>query len=324
VFTVRIPFRVPQRSRIAEREVQRTLDHVQLALKWEGYYHVLKATGFRSEPEAHDFVARAHAAFAWLLLQKGIPAVVLLEPQHVKYYDDPVQAGINIARSFGMAETAPIDTIIEGSQTAVYLSSKNVKVGTGLPAGVYTTVPSEAALDVLAEGSGFTASSRVVDDRKLTVALALYAAYFTEESANARFLTLIMALEALASASLKEPIALELLTRWQGELSALKSTLPPQSEEAAALASLERELLFRREDSVRSQVRKLVIETLRPADDAHDLGRKAVRLYDLRSTLVHEGSIDAGILDRATEEAKSLVHRTLLARFDALSRGKAQ
>lgn len=200
------------------------------------------------------------------------------------------------------------------------LSSKNIKVGTGFPADVCTTVPTEAALAVLIEGSALTGSASVSDDHKLGVALSLYAAYFTEQSTNARFLTLIMALEALALATPKAPVALDLLNRWHGELVTLRSTLPAQSEDAGALESLERELLFRREDSVRSQVRKLVTAALSPAEDAQERARDAVRLYDLRSTLVHEGFLDAATLDRATGEAKTLVHRTLLARFNTLCR----
>jgi hypothetical protein len=323
MYTARIPFRVPPSTRIAEHEATRSRDNVHFSLKWEGYYHVLKASGFNSEGEANAFAVRAHAAFAWLLLQSGIAAIASLEPQKIAYFDDPVQAGVNIARSFGMTHTPPIDTIIEGSQTAIYPSSKCVKVGTGFPADVYTTVPTAAALDVLIEGSAFAGSERVSDDHKLAVALSLYAAFFTEESAKARFLTLIMALEALASATQKSTIALELLNRWQKEVSAIRSTLPAQSEDAGALESLERELLFRREDSIRSQVRKLVIATLSPADDARERARDAVRLYDLRSTLVHEGSLDATTLDHATGEAKALVHRTLLARFHAISRAPA-
>ena len=320
MYTVRIPFRVPQHTRIAEHEAQQEHDHVQFALKWEGYYHVLKASGFRSEDEANNFAVRAHAAFAWLLLQKGIASNASLESQKIGYFDDPMQAGINIARSLGMTNAVPIDAIIDGSQTAVYLSSKNIKVGTGFPADVYTTVPTEAALAVLIEGSALTGSASVSDDHKLGVALSLYAAYFTEQSTNARFLTLIMALEALALATPKAPVALDLLNRWHGELVTLRSTLPAQSEDAGALESLERELLFRREDSVRSQVRKLVTAALSPAEDAQERARDAVRLYDLRSTLVHEGFLDAATLDRATGEAKTLVHRTLLARFNTLCR----
>jgi hypothetical protein len=321
MYTVRIPFRVPPSTRIAENEAKQTQDHVEITLNWEGYYHVVKARGFASVGEANEFAVRAHAAFAWLLLQKGIAASTSLEPQKIVYSADSVETGCNIARSFGMTDGPPIDAIIDGARTAVYPSSKNIRVGTAFPADVYTRIPSEAALDVLIEGSGFAGSARVQEDLKLAVALSLYAAYFTEESPKARFLTLIMAFEALAKATQKASIALELLDRWRAELSELRSRLPAESEEDAALESLERELLFRKEDSVRSQIRKLVLLALAPAEDARERARDAVRLYDLRSTLVHEGFLDGSTLDRATQEAKELVHRTLLARFHTLCRG---
>ncbi|MBA2350560.1 MAG: hypothetical protein H0V78_01855 [Burkholderiales bacterium] len=175
---------------------------------------------------------------------------------------------------------------------------------------------------MLIKGASFPKSSQVGADRKLSVALDLYSAFFTEQSANARFLTLIMSLEALAIGTCKAPLALELLAKWSSEVEALLKSVPPNSGDAVSLEALNRELLFRREDSVRSQVRKLVLSALLLDADANDMARAAVDLYDLRSKLVHDGALDARTLDVATSEAKSLVHRVLLIRFQRVTQGE--
>jgi hypothetical protein len=55
---------------------------------------------------------------------------------------------------------------------------------------------------------------------KLRTALELYGSHFHERQARTRFLLLVIAIEALASPTLKPQVALDLLTRWQKELCA--------------------------------------------------------------------------------------------------------
>jgi hypothetical protein len=315
VFTVRIPFTVPPGTRISEHAATLAVDQITATLTHDGHHHILTAENFQTEADAQRFLICAPAAFAWLLLQKGVAADAALDPQPIRYFDEPEQIGQNLSRSLGGTNFGPVDALIDGAQAAVYLTDKVVKKLTGLQADVFVTIPSVAALQVILHGAGFPRSSDFIADPKLGVALSLYGAFFTETSAKARFLTLIMALESIATAALKPPSALALLARWEQELVATLAALPEASDDAHALQALLRELIFRREDSLRSQIRRLVHDTLSPAPDAADRAREAVDLYDTRSTLVHEGTIDEKILDKATTNAKALVYRTLMARF---------
>lgn len=315
MYTVRIPFLVPSATRIGEQEAQTSRGSIIFTLKWEGYYHVLSAVGFESDDEASSFLATAQSAFAWLLLHKGIAAEANLSPQSIQYNADPIEAGVNLARSFGGTDLGPVDAIIDGSQAAIFETRRSIRKATGFPAGVFSTTASDHALSAMVEGVSLPQSRRAAENQKLGIALALYGAFFTEQSAKAKFLTLIMSLESLATATLKSSLAIELITKWGTELEHYKNNLPPLSEDAASLEALHRELLFRREDSVRSQIRKLVLATLQPDIDAPDRARDAVRLYDIRSKLVHEGTVDSHKLDVALSEAKALVYRTLRARF---------
>ena len=92
---------------------------------------------------------------------------------------------------------------------------------------------------------------------KLRVALELYAAHFNERQVRVRFLLLVMAIETLVEATSKHHVTINLLERWHKELNAEMANHSPSSEEFKSLEALSRELTFRADDSIRSQVRKL-------------------------------------------------------------------
>jgi hypothetical protein len=126
-----------------------------------------------------------------------------------------------------------------------------------------------------------------------------------------------MALETLTSSRPKHRAAQELLNQWQLQVGERKQQLPVASDEYEALESLERELLFRREASLRSQIRTLVHDTLE-ADgnpNANQLAGRAVKVYDSRSTLVHEGVLQTDELRTAEQDAREIVVMVLKSKL---------
>ena len=83
------------------------------------------------------------------------------------------------------------------------------------------------------------------------------------------------------------------------------------------LSRLFRELMFRKEDSIRRQIRNVVKFTLEVNGDtdAEKAAARAVKIYDLRSTLVHEGTLESPVLTKAIADVKDIVERVLRARF---------
>ena len=149
---------------------------------------------------------------------------------------------------------------------------------------------------------------------KLGVALELYAAHFTEQQVRVRFLMLVIAMETLATPTPKHAVVIDLLCRWQQEIAQEMEKCPPASEEFQSLKALYRELGFRSSDSIRSQVRKLFagLQCSSPAE-SNELQRTALRIYDKRSTLVHEGSLPIDELKRLEFEARDLLERLFKA-----------
>jgi hypothetical protein len=153
-----------------------------------------------------------------------------------------------------------------------------------------------------------TVLSRPKESPKLKTALELYGSHFKEPQTRTRFLLLVIAMETLAMPRQKHNVVLELAEKWRTELAVIQSKYTEESDEHFALAAFERELLVRTEISIRSQVRELFIrvqQTLGP--DIGDLSKRALRVYDQRSKLVHDGSLPESELTDAEDSARELL-----------------
>lgn len=146
--------------------------------------------------------------------------------------------------------------------------------------------------------------------KKFRVALELYAAHFTEVQVRVRFLLLVMAMESIAKPAAKHQVAVDLLGRWRQELEKEMNKFDSSSEEVLSLRALSRELVFRSEDSIRTQVRKLFASLPGISSaEATELQRRALRVYDKRSTLVHDGHLPMEELSTLEIEARALLEK---------------
>lgn len=86
------------------------------------------------------------------------------------------------------------------------------------------------------------------------------------------------------------------------------------SEDFRSLEALSRELNFRADDSIRSQVRKL-FANLGGIDstECDQLQRNALRVYDKRSTLVHDGHLPDEELSTLEREARELLEKVFVS-----------
>ena len=149
---------------------------------------------------------------------------------------------------------------------------------------------------------------------RIRTALELYASHFSESQARVRFLLLIVALETLTKKTKKSDIVLRLLTRWRVELDEELRKNRGNIDICADLEALGRELLFRSDDSLRSQIKKLFADLpgVTP-DEARSLQDRAVRAYDRRSRLVHKGCLREDELRESERDARELLELLIKA-----------
>jgi len=201
--------------------------------------------------------------------------------------NDPIQTANNINKSFGGTLLNKVDALVDGDCVSIYPTDKEIRFLTGGQANLIIGTPADQVLDFITKGLNFSNADQILSDSRLNIAIELFRAYYFERSTNARFLTLVMVLEAIAPKDKKHKAALDLLSNWTTETLKIKSTLSETSEEYHALESLERELFFRQDASLRSSIRRLVLENA-----GIDYAKDSVKIYDLRSKLVHDGAVD--------------------------------
>ncbi len=230
MYTLRFPFQLPAGQEIAVVEMTGELDLLRYRFEHRDSYYVLTVAGFETVEAASDYLRNIRAGLMWVLLHTGVSAIAGFDPREVIYFDDSQQAA-----------GGPVDALIDGARPAVYATGTRVRILTGCQPSLLLTTPAETVLRHFAEGAGFKASAEVVADPRLLVALELYAAYFTESSANAKFLTLIMALEALATGVPRTQRVLDLLAKWKNEADEILKSVDPNSDDAHSLEGVRRE-----------------------------------------------------------------------------------
>jgi hypothetical protein len=317
-YTVRFPFQLARSITLTglEAPIIQTGGALSFTLTRQGEWFILKVTDFELETEAEEFVRRAWAGLARVLLQRGIAFSASIAIDKPVMAADPAQAAINL----GFASGQLVHGLVEGSIPSIYQTELQIMAITmGAPS---VSVGTQAAdfLGAFVEGAMAAHSDRLAADERVRTAIDLYSAYWQETSSNGRFLTLVMALEALTIPTKKHQLVVGLLRKWRTEVEALRARAEPNLEEHDALEAISRELLFREESSIRSRVRELVFEAFAPAgtDAARDQAKRAVAAYDVRSALIHEGSIDAGVLAKATTDSREVLHKVLSAKVSAI------
>ena len=317
--TLRFPFRLPPGQQIADLAApdHRVVEGLNWTLDQKGAFYVLEVTGLASESACQEYVHQLWSGFNWLLLKRGVAAEASLKFDKVVYAPDPEEAARNLEKSFGLRNKRPVHGLVNDNMPAAYPSNKNIRfVGFGNSSVVVGT-PVEHMFNFLTEGMSVRGAKPTVTDSKLQTGLDLLAAHWTEHSDNARLLTLVLALESLMSDPPRHQVVVRFLDKWKGEVEARKNDFTEDSEERHALESLERELLFKKTDSLRRQVRTLVRESLDYLGhkEAAELAKKAVWVYDKRSKLVHEGVLPQQVLSEAIMNARTIVQLVLEARF---------
>ena len=320
-FTLRFPFQLSSVQRISglDSPVEFTFGSLVAFLEQKEPFYVLKVSGFSTEAEAQEFAQRIWAGLMWAALHLRIAFKTNFEFDSIVYSDDPEAAAKNLNQQFGLKDTH-VDGLVNGNFLAVYPSNKFIRTMTAGAVSVVLENRAEQIITFITEGVSFPRSNEIRSQSKLRTSLDLFVSHFFESSSNARLLTLVMVLESLTESQPKHQTAQRLIDSWHLQLQDLKRQIVetnPNSEESEALEALERELFFRKEASLRSQIRALVVSSLTSVGhpDPVGMGQRSLKLYDARSTLVHEGTLPRKKLTAALHNAEEIARIVLQAQF---------
>lgn len=317
-YILRFPFRLAPGQELANvgEGVELTCDGVSVKLKERNGWYYFVVEPFPDEASAQACIPKLYAGLMWALLHRGLSPEASLQAQRMFYAPDPMEAARNLFKTMNL-EVDRVDSLIDASSPAIFPSDKAIRVVTTGNVTVTQGFNPKETLGLLCEAMTFPNAERVPTDGKLRIAIELYNSFFREASENARFLTLVMALEALAPEERKPAQITQLIEEWMSTVRDRKTLLPSDSEEWAHYDSLEREIGFRQDVSIRKRIRTLVQSTLTAHGqaDADETARAVVTLYDKRGRLVHDGFLPEQELREATTQLRRIVGRVLEARF---------
>jgi len=317
MYTLRFPFRLPEGKILSplEEPASASCDELSVTLSRHSDSYLLTVTPFSDEEAAVAFIPMIYAGLTWTMLQYDLSIEYDMEPQSIHYLENPCAAA---QRLFGRgADVDRVDAVIDGARPAVTIANRSISFMVAGQGSITTGVNANMALAVLTEAAMLPRAEAVIQNRKLRTALDLYNVFFREQSGNTRFLTLMMALEALTLNERKPSCVLALLDGWVGDLQRIKATIEETTEEWSDYDDIEKEITYRKEVSIRKKIRTLVRQALysQGSEAAAAAAKKAVRLYDQRSRLVHDGYLPAEVLRKGTQELKEIVCDVLKAQF---------
>ncbi len=318
MFKIRFPFRLPAGQDLTEYGETLVVGSLRMSLAKESGYHCLHIEGFESEESAKDFYEKIDSGLKYVTLNTGLSFLSEFELQSVKYTEDPEVARANLSKSFNMEIEEPVDALIDGARPAIYLSEKNIRKITGGDVTLTLSQSSEKLLELFAKITEFKTAENVDNDEKFRSALELYSGHFLEATPRAKFLTLVMALETIAMPTKRTDNVLHLIDKWKKEADEELHKLNKDSDDYLSLESLSKELLFRKEDSIRRRIRNYVFKIAEIGDSeiASDLAKSALKVYDFRSALVHGRRIDKQELSDQLSKVKEIVLKVLTHRFE--------
>jgi hypothetical protein len=158
-------------------------------------------------------------------------------------------------------------------------------------AGNHRTEEADARLfSALIEGAGLERLVGPSAASELKLACEMFAAVDFEASYNAQLLALISILEIMAKPAPRPNACLDII---DDAVARMGSEAAAAAEPALrqALLDMQKGAVHWKAESIRSSVRRLVADASRTLGDADpgSAGRSAVRLYDKRSSVVHQG-----------------------------------
>lgn len=309
-YSLRFPFKPLHWVTGLESNYEFATGGLQYVLVAEKPYLVIKVQPFSTEQDALVFIPRLWGALAWISVELRTGFVAETEVDSITYAKDPVQAAINLEQSFGLPNRGPVHGLVNAHMPSVIPIGKSIRTLKLGEATATVSYSAEKYAPALAKALSQANIETLYTDEKLRTAIELLSDAHREISVRSKFLTHIIALEVLASPTAKHPIAQRLLDDLNTRIEEQLIAYTANSDERHALESLQRELVFRREASVRSSIRKLIMDCLKdlPEDDLSTRSKELVWAYDLRGSLVHDGTVAVADLHRAHD----IVYQALL------------
>jgi hypothetical protein len=326
-YSIRLPIFVSPGKEISlgKEGADLVFEEYQAEIQRIGNLYVIIIRGFPSEQLAGAFVRKIGAGLIWADLRYHVGFRFIVEPTPIHYYGQPVEISDQsmIAHLKSQKGWTHIDGDYYGNNTVIIPEHKRLILtnmgGIKVIAGTGVSV----LASMISEAMAYPNPEKVFDEPKLKLAYEVYSSAFFESSDNARFLTLVMVLEALCSDSDAPNYIVEMVDELMRQLKELGSKSFKESH-GRDYETLVSRLGSLKKRSIKQGISLLVAEKLKldeGVNDPTEVGREVSGIYDLRSTLVHDGIADPNAVKQAMTRLEDIVPRVLKVMFSQIAKG---
>lgn len=298
IYSIRLPFSLaPGRTLKLEDASNFSLFGLPCHVSGGEREYLLTASGFTSEDAAVLFLQKTCAALIWYGLRHSagikfspdiVPIEAFLEPKSVSensMFDAVLK----------MRQWDQYDGHYECGKTSVIPEHKRLIQFAVGSATMRIDTPLASLAKTLEECNEIRHPERTVTHPKFRLACEVYLSSHFENSPGASFLSRISTLEILANDTPSPDPIRQMVTRFIAEAKSARDG-EGSEELRQELQSLISRLAFLRHRSIKGRIQDLVRELLENelgAKDAAVAAKSVSQLYDLRSTMVHSGEVDA-------------------------------
>jgi len=290
-----LPFELPYGRTIKLDEGGSTLEIAGASLKIEAlhYRYAIHGGEFEAVEKAKMHLENLRAALLWFSLKHQSGLRYPEQLSDARLYDEP-----NVISGDGAFQSLLRKrgwTVLHGDFDAdkamvlpQHLCLTRWETG---KVGVHTGLNFERFAETLREAASFDHVSRLHEHPKLKLAIELYAVNHFEVSDEAKFLTLVGALEATLEDASIPTVSLEALDSATEAVRAHRDLASDASR--ADLEHLLQRLAGLKRRSIGDQFRRQIAARGAGLVDVDDLERSLTSAYETRSRLLHDGRTDS-------------------------------
>jgi hypothetical protein len=287
--------------------------------------YLLLVSGFSCEEAASTFLAKASAALIWSGLRKPFGLKVEHEIKPVTFFPEPIPVidGNPLAPSLREKGWEAVDGHYLANQTTIRPDHKRLTFFHAGDVSLRQGMTASHLIEALVEGLDLGHPELVLADPKLLLACEVYLSSYFEKTDTASFLSRITALEILAPETEASDTLKSLVEQFMHEVSRTRREASQDDHELQReLHGLSSSLGRLRSRSIKNSIRNLVGEVIQNETGSYDLDsipEEVSKLYDLRSSLVHDGKGNMTEVNNGNNKLSDIVPRVLRARFRDLA-----
>lgn len=292
-FVLYIPFTIPPGRKIdfPKKEIKKDIKGYSICLEKLTYIYSITIGPFNTIDEAYQFFPKLCSSLLWtsLKLEAGIIYPKLINEVHLENNLIPVHEDSHIVG------WSSIDGHYDAEKAVVRPDAKKlIRTEMGRPT-IICGISASKFVEYISEAILFKSPENIIKDKKLQLAIALYASYHYELSDNAKFITLVTVLEALKPQEEISDIAKEALASAKSVIKEKQKSYKKDSKEWRELENLASRVGGLKKQSIGAQIRNYIYGVVQENQELGDpvcVINKIKGLYDLRSNLLHEGMAD--------------------------------